>query len=286
MNERELFSNNEVESKQPFKWVMDLTASGRILIAGCSGSGKSVALKDIIFTLMAKDPNQNQFVFIDLKRVELKVFKSAPHTLTYVTEPQDVEQALDRVLMLIDARYRKMEQRNELKSSDPAVWVVIDEYADLVTIGNKRIEKAIQRIAQIGRASRVNLILCTQRPTKDILNGKISCNLDSRLALRCVCSQDSRNILSVSGAEKLPDYGQAIMQIKGRNSTIDIPFLTQEQLQERVSAWRGSYRNAESTVIPYPRQDARLNNVLDGLYGQGVRVYVTDERGNRTRQIY
>ena len=283
---REIFKQEENTSRQPFKWVLDLVSSGRILIAGCSGSGKSVALKDIIYTLMAKDPNQNQFVFVDLKRVELKVFKTAPHTLTYVTEPGQVEEALNRVLLLIDARYRKMEQRNELKSSDPAVWVIVDEYADLVTIGNKNIERAIQRIAQIGRASRVNLILCTQRPTKDILNGKISCNLDSRLALRTVCSQDSRNIISVSGAENLPDYGKAIMQIKGRNQEIDIPFLEQEELQARVAAWRGSYRNAESTVIPYPRQDARLNNVLDGLYGQGVRVYVTDERGNRTRQIY
>ena len=214
MNERELFSNNEVESKQPFKWVMDLTASGRILIAGCSGSGKSVALKDIIFTLMAKDPNQNQFVFVDLKRVELKVFKSAPHTLTYVTEPQDVEQALNRVLMLIDARYRKMEQRNELKSSDPAVWVVIDEYADLVTICNKRIEKAIQRIAQIGRASKVFLILCTQCPLTTIITTPIKANFSARLACRTVCPQDSRNILNgMTGAEKLPKYGKAIMQV-------------------------------------------------------------------------
>ena len=116
-----------------------------------------------------------------------------------------------------------------------------------MTIGSKAIERAVQRIAQIGRASAVNLILCTQRPTKDVLNGKISCNLDSRLALRTVNSQDSRNIIGVSGAESLPDYGKAIMQIKGRNKTIDIPFLEQEELKERVEAWRGHYR----TYIPH-----------------------------------
>ena len=276
METRELF-NTVTETKQPFKWVKDLTASGRILIAGCSGSGKSVALKDIIYTLMARDPDKNQFVFVDLKRVELKVFKTAPHTLAYVTEPEHVEEALNRVLMLIDARYRKMEAEDKLVSDAAAVWVVIDEYADLVTIGSKAIEKAVQRIAQIGRASRVNLILCTQRPTKDILNGKISCNLDSRLALRCVCSQDSRNILSVSGAEELPDYGKAIMQIKGRNSTIEIPFLDQEELKARVAAWKGTYRTAESTVTPYVRVPMEVP--------ANVKVFSTGTDGKK-RRIY
>ena len=274
MNERELFDNISSEpAKQPFKWVMDLTASGRILIAGCSGSGKSVALKDIIYTLMAKDPDTNQFVFVDLKRVELKVFKNAPHTLAYVTEPEQVEKALNNVLTVIDQRYRIMEQHDQLVSSEPALWVIVDEYADLVTIGNKRIEKAIQRIAQIGRASKVNLILCTQRPTKDILNGKISCNLDSRLALRCVCGQDSRNILSVSGAEQLPDYGKAIMQIKGRNSTIDIPFLSQDELRARVNAWHNTPRHYRSEQVQHrtAQDEAVIKHVLTALYGKNAR---------------
>ena len=257
---REIFKQTDDYQKQPFRWVLELIESGRILIGGCSGSGKSVALKDIIYTLMARDPNTNQFVFVDLKRVELKVFKPAPHTLAYVTEPQDVEQALNRVLMLIDARYRRMEQRNELKSSDPAVWVVVDEYADLVTMGNKRIEKAIQRIAQIGRACKVFLILCTQCPLASIITTPIKANFSSRLACRTVCAQDSRNILNgMNGAEKLPKYGKAIMQVDGNNTTVDIPFLTQEELESRVRAWRGTYRNAESTVIPYTRQTYKYN---------------------------
>ena len=270
---RQIFEQVDSDQRQPFKWVMDLTASGRILIAGCSGSGKSVALKDIIYTLMAKDPDTNQFVFVDLKRVELKVFKSAPHTLAYVTEPEQVEKVLNNVLTVIDQRYRIMEQHDQLVSSEPALWVVVDEYADLVTIGNKRIEKAIQRIAQIGRASKVNLILCTQRPTKDILNGKISCNLDSRLALRTVCGQDSRNILSVSGAEQLPDYGKAIMQIKGRNSTIDIPFLTQEELRARVAAWSRTPRHyrSEPYIPPQEQNEAVIKQVLNAIYGKNAR---------------
>ena len=142
---REIFKQVDSDQKQPFKWVLDLIASGRILIAGCSGSGKSVALKDIIYTLMAKDPDTNQFVFVDLKRVELKVFKNAPHTLAYVTEPEQVEKALNNVLTVIDQRYRIMEQHDQLVSSEPALWVIVDEYADGTTERGKSLRECICR---------------------------------------------------------------------------------------------------------------------------------------------
>ena len=225
------------DDTRPFGWCVDMTESSRILIAGCSGSGKSVALKDIIYTLMAKSPSENQFVFVDLKRVELRVFKCAPHTIAYVTEPERVLSALNNVLDIIDDRYRDMEESGQLISDEPNVWVVIDEYADLVTIGEKGIEKAIQRIAQIGRASRVGLILGTQRPCADILSTRIAVNLDVRLCTRTVNKQDSRNVIGISGAEALPDYGYGIMQIKGRNKIVKIPFLTQKELTDRVVTW-------------------------------------------------
>ena len=264
---------------QPFKWVMDLVASGRILIAGCSGSGKSVALKDIIYTLMATSPNTNQFVFIDLKRVELKVFKKAPHTVCYVTEPEEVVKALNVVLQIIDDRYKRMEMNDELKSSEPNLWVVVDEYADLTTIGSKSIERAVQRISQIGRAAKVNLILATQRPTRtDVLKGAIDVNLDSRLALRTVNKQDSRNILGCPGAEELPDYGKAIMQIKGKNQVIDIPFLEMDELKARVNAWHDTPRVYQNPEVPtYAATRKQSPN---------VRVYSTDIYGNRRELRY
>lgn len=225
------------EEKRPFSWCVDMTESSRIMIAGCSGSGKSVALKDIIYTLMATSPEENQFVFVDLKRIELRVFKAAPHTIAYVTEPDEVVNALKKVLDIIDERFRDMEMTGELVSDEPNIWVVIDEYADLVTVGDKRIEKAVQRIAQIGRASRVGIILCTQRPTSEIVAGAISANIPVKLACRTVTKQDSRNILGVSGAESLPDYGYGIMQVNGRNKIVKIPFLEQRELNARVVAW-------------------------------------------------
>ena len=275
METRELFDNISSEpAKQPFKWVMDLTASGRILIAGCSGSGKSVALKDIIYTLMAKDPDTNQFVFVDLKRVELRVFKNAPHTLAYVTEPEQVEKALNNVLTVIDQRYRIMEQHDQLVSSEPALWVIVDEYADLVTIGNKRIEKAIQRIAQIGRASRVFVILATQCPLSTIITTPIKANFSARLACRTVCQQDSRNILNgKTGAELLPKYGKAIMQVDGIDTVIDVPFLTQEELRARVQAWHNTPRHYRSESVQHrtAQDEAVIKHVLTALYGKNAR---------------
>ena len=266
------------EEKQVFKWVKELTDSGRVLIAGCSGSGKSVALKDIIYTLLATSPNTNQFVFIDLKRVELKVFKTAPHTVCYVTEPEEVLNALSVVLQIIDDRYKRMERNDELQSSEPKLWVVIDEYADLVTIGSKAIERAVQRISQIGRAASVNLILCTQRPCKDVISGKISCNIGSKLGLRTVCSQDSRNILGVNGCESLPKYGKAIMQVDGINKVIDIPFLEREELKARVNAWHDTPRVYQNPEVPtYTATRKQSPN---------VRVYSTDIYGNRRELKY
>ena len=215
-----------------------LNGSSRILIAGCSGSGKSVALKGLIYTAMSDSPIKNMFAIIDLKRVELKVFRGAPHTIAYITEPENVKGMLNSILDLIDDRYKEMERKNLLLSDEPNVWVVVDEYADLMTLGSKDVEKSIQRIAQIGRAARVGLILCTQRPTKDVLNGKISCNLDVRLGLRTVNAQDSRNIIGISGCEELPDFGQGYLQIKGRNKKVRIPEVTFEELDERVDYWR------------------------------------------------
>lgn len=268
------------EEKQIFAWVKELTESGRILIGGCSGSGKSVALKDIIYTLMACSPNTHQFVFVDLKRVELKVFKSAPHTVAYVTEPEDVMKALNVVLQIIDDRYKRMERNDELKSSEPYLWVVIDEFADLSCIGNKSINTAIQRISQIGRAARVNLICATQRPTSSdgILKGAIACNLDSRLALRTVNKQDSRNIIGCTGAEELPDYGYAIMQVKGRNKKIQIPFLEMDELKARVNAWHDTPRVYQNPEVPTHTATRRQS--------PNVRVYSTDIYGNRRELKY
>lgn len=220
-----------------YQWCKEMLNGTHILIGGCSGSGKSVAINDLLYTAMLESPQEYLFCLIDLKRVELIDYKDAPHTVAYIDKPEQVERALNGVLRIIDERYDRMQKERQKQSSEPVLWIVIDEYADLVCSCPKRVQTQIQRISQIGRACNVKLMLATQRPTKEIIKGATVVNLDTRLALRTITAQDSRNIIQVNGAEALPDYGYGIMQIKGRNRQIEIPLTSEEKIAERVQYW-------------------------------------------------
>lgn len=241
----ELRSDPKTEKRytyEMYEWCKEMISGTHILIAGCSGSGKSVVINDLLYTLLLKSPDDNLFCLIDLKRVELIDYADAPHTVAYIDKPEQVERALTGILRIIDERYDRMQEARQKKSSEPVLWVVIDEYADLVCSCPKKVQTQIQRISQIGRAANVKLLLATQRPTKEIIKGATVVNLDTRLALRTITAQDSRNIISVNGAEALPDYGFGIMQIKGRNRQIEIPLTPEEKIAERVQYWVERYK--------------------------------------------
>ena len=224
-------------------WQRDILNDSHTLIAGCSGSGKSVALRSILTQAIRKSPLSVNLILIDLKRVELIDFKDAPHTLAYVDKPEEVAQCLDTVMDTIERRYDKMQANREKMSSDSDIYVVIDEFADLVLTCSKRVVDNIQRISQIGRAARVHLILATQRPTRSdgILKGAIAVNLETRLALRCVCKQDSRNILGINGAEELPRYGYGIFQRKGYNNIVSIDLVQDSEIEWLIDYWKKNY---------------------------------------------
>ena len=180
-------------------------------------------------------------ILIDLKMVELIDFKDAPHTLSYVDKPEEVAPCLDVVMDLIEQRFAKMKANKEKMSSESDIYVVIDEFADLVLTTNKHVIDNIQRISQIGRAARVHLIICTQRPTKEVIKGAITVNLETRLALRTVCAQDSRNIIGVSGAESLPKYGFGIFQHNGYNNKISIDLVPDSEIDRLIDYWNKAY---------------------------------------------
>lgn len=241
----ELRSDPKTEKRytyEMYEWCKEMISGTHILIAGCSGSGKSVVINDLLYTLLLKSPDDNLFCLIDLKRVELIDYADAPHTVAYIDRPEQVERALSGILRIIDERYDRMQTARQKQSTEPVLWVVIDEYADLVCSCPKKVQTMIQRISQIGRAANVKLLLATQRPTKEIIKGATVVNLDTRLALRTITAQDSRNIISVNGAEALPDYGYGIMQIKGRNRQIEIPLTPEEKIAERVQYWVERYK--------------------------------------------
>lgn len=181
-----------------------------LLIAGATGSGKSVLVNNLIYTLISQHPEHNRLILIDPKRVELYKYRILPHSLRYASEPNDIARVLKYAISLMESRYINMRTDNKVMYEGCDVYIFIDELADLLTTSKKEVLPLIQRLAQLGRAARIHLVMATQRPTKDILSGQLKVNLDSRVALRCPTAVDSRNIINIPGAEKLKRYGTCL----------------------------------------------------------------------------
>lgn len=218
---------------------LDILAQPHVLIAGSTGSGKSVLINSVIYTALYAAPTQKQFILIDPKRVELVQYRDLPHSIIYASEPEQIAAALGAAVEIMESRYKRMQAAGQKETSAPDIYVIIDELADLFTTQKRETTPLIARLAQLGRAARIHLIAATQRPTKDIINGQIKVNLDSRIALRCPTAQDSRNIINIKGAETLPRYGygyyytpETMQPIK-----VNIPYTSADQIAERVQWW-------------------------------------------------
>lgn len=215
----------------------DILEQPHLLVAGATGSGKSVLINSIIYTALYKDPGSIQLVLIDPKRTELIDYKKLPHTIRYASEPREMVMALQICIDEMERRYKKMQRAHQKKYNGSHIYIFIDEFADLMTTQKKETLPILQRIAQLGRAANIHLIAATQRPTKDIVNGQIKVNMDSRIALRCPTAQDSRNIINVNGAEQLPRHGFGYYLTPERFEKVPIPYITDEQLKDRVRWW-------------------------------------------------
>lgn len=216
---------------------LDMLKQPHLLIAGSTGSGKSVLINSLIYTALYQSPNRCQFVLIDPKRVELIDYKPLPHTISYNSELPDILKALQYSIDLMEKRYKQMQRQRIKKSNDADIYIIIDEYADLVIQAKKEIERYIIRLSQLGRAANIHLILATQRPTRNIVTGAIKVNLDSRVALRCSSSQDSRNIIDIKGAETLPRHGYGFYRTPEGLKLISIPMTNRSELVARVKWW-------------------------------------------------
>ena len=223
---------------QYYRLYADMADQVHLLVAGKTGSGKSVVINGIIATmLIRKCPDQAALVLIDPKRVELRDWSDAPHCIMYASEPDDMLHALQRVMDIIEDRYRTM-QRKRLKTYDGChIYVIIDELADLMTTQGRAVKPLLQRLCQIGRAARVHLIAGTQRPTSDVIPAAITVNIDSRVGLRCRNAQDSRNVIGTAGLERLPDHGQGIFHTPDGDVLYNIPKIPDEQLEDIIDYW-------------------------------------------------
>lgn len=184
----------------------DMAQQPHLLIAGCTGSGKSVVENGIIYNLLHDGPVTNQLILLDPKRTELSDYKRFPHCITYATETNEMIQALQLAESITEQRYREMQKRHIKTWQGGHVYVIIDELAFIMSDRNirKQALPILQRLGMIARASRVHMIACTQTIKADVLPTTLTCNFDSRVAMKTSTAQQSRMIIDRSGCELFP----------------------------------------------------------------------------------
>ncbi|WP_194146439.1 DNA translocase FtsK [Helicobacter pylori] len=232
-------------------FITDLKKLPHLLIAGTTGSGKSVGVNAMILSLLYKNPpDQLKLVMIDPKMVEFSIYADIPHLLTpIITDPKKAIGALQSVAKEMERRYSLMSEY-KVKTIDsyneqapnngveafPYLIVVIDELADLMMTGGKEAEFPIARIAQMGRASGLHLIVATQRPSVDVVTGLIKTNLPSRVSFRVGTKIDSKVILDTDGAQSLLGRGDMLFTPPGSNGLVRLhaPFTTEDEIKKIV----------------------------------------------------
>lgn len=235
--------------------MADLSKMPHLLIAGATGSGKSVGINVIISSLLMRTkPHEVKMMLIDPKMVELNIYDGIPHLLTpVVTKPKKAARALQNIVDEMEKRYelfamsgtRNIESYNEhlkmleesgeedIPSRLPYIVVVVDELADLMMVAAKEVEDSIIRLAQIARAAGIHMILATQRPSVDVITGLIKANVPSRIAFATSSGTDSRTILDANGAEKLLGRGDMLFLPMGANKTqrVQGAFISDSEVQ-------------------------------------------------------
>ena len=223
-----------------------------LLIAGSTGSGKSVCVNTIITSILLKNkPDKVKLIMIDPKMVELSIYDGIPHLLTsVVTDPLKAADVLHKVVLEMENRYREfararvrnIEGFNKISAQDPDykelpyIVVIIDELADLMMVSSKEVEESIARIAQKARAAGIHMIIATQRPSVDVITGVIKTNIPSRIAFAVSSSVDSRTILDKSGAETLLGKGDMLYLSADSSKPLRIQgaFLSDEEVEKVV----------------------------------------------------
>lgn len=215
----------------------DMLKQSHLLIAGASGSGKSTLINGLIYSALYAPPNEKQLILIDPKRVELNQYKQLPHTLKHATETPDIINTLYQSINIMENRYLIMQERGDKQYTGSNIYIIVDEFADLMTTAKKETIPLLCRLSQLGRAANIHLILATQRPTKDIITGQIKVNLISRIALHVATPQDSRNIIDIKGAEKLPLYGYGIYNTPQGTQVIKIIKTEDNEITRIINHW-------------------------------------------------
>jgi DNA segregation ATPase FtsK/SpoIIIE, S-DNA-T family len=274
----------------------DLNAMPHLLIAGSTGSGKSVAINAFIMSMLYKaTPDQVRLILVDPKRLELGNYEGVPHLHTpIITEPKLASNALRnavremerRLKQLAEKGVRNIDQYNRLFDSStpslfedgtearplPYIVIIIDELADLMLLDGQNVETAITRLAQMARAVGIHLILATQRPSVDVITGLIKANFPARVSFRVATKVDSRTILDANGAEALLGRGDMLYLPNGsaRVHRLHAPLVTEKEIAAVVEFWRAQAQaQYEENFLAAPHEEGEDGGIASGGDGEG-----------------
>ena len=269
--------------------IADLAKTPHLLVAGSTGSGKSVCINSFINSLLiTKRPDEVKLVLVDPKKVELSNYNGVPHLLCpVVTDPKKASIALQNIVKEMEKRYDMFadekvknivgynEKMSALMKKNPEdktlhlmsyIVVIIDELADLMLVASKEVEDSIMRITQMARAAGIHLIVATQRPSTDVITGVVKANIPSRIAFAVASQIDSRTILDMGGAEKLLGKGDMLYKPMGENTPLRIQgnFISDEEI-ERVIAY-----TSKEQVASYDESITQMSQNQESISTAGV----------------
>ena len=277
--------------------IGELTSMPHLLVAGTTGSGKSVCINTIILSLLYKhSPDKCKFILIDPKMLELSTYEGIPHLLCpVITEPKRAASVLGWVVKEMENRYRLMtkegvrnidgyNQKHDLPM--PYIVVIVDEMSDLMLVAGKEIENYIQKLSQMARAAGIHIIMATQRPSVDVITGTIKANFPTRISFQVTSKIDSRTILGEQGAEQLLGKGDMLyMTSANRIIRIHGPFVSEKEI-EKVNNFLRSQSKAEyfDEILSYGDEKETNNSIKnddkDELYNTAVEIIRTEGKAS------
>ena len=276
--------------------VGDLTAMPHLLIAGTTGSGKSVCINTIIVSLLYKlSPDLCKFILIDPKMLELSAYEGIPHLLSpVITDSKKAASALGWTVREMNSRYKLMSKEgvrnidgynNKHKLKMPYIVVVVDEMSDLMLVAGKEIENYIQKLSQMARAAGIHIIMATQRPSVDVITGTIKANFPTRISFRVSSKIDSRTILGEQGAEQLLGNGDMLF-MSSANKIVRIhgPYVSEKEIEKVTNVLRAQgkpdYIDEITANDKNDSSDYLSDNDTDELYNQALNIIKTEGKAS------
>lgn len=229
----------------------DMLTQTHMVIGGTTGSGKSTLLHSLIYSALLHSPARYQFVLIDLKGVELRRYRKLPHTIAYADEPIDAVNAIEMTRQIMRKRLEELKSTDRVIYEGNDIYLIIDEMAVLMQTAKAKVLGPLSEIMRLGRATKIHVISATQNPNRSNGGGcpsEIIQNMTASLALRCRSGIESRALIGVSSAEKLPVHGEGLYWNPNGIDHVIIPMTDEHDLKERINYWLNAKPKTERST--------------------------------------